>query len=42
MPQPHDYGAYIWPAYILTGLVWAILIVASLVQARRWRKRAGK
>jgi heme exporter protein CcmD len=42
MPQPHDYSAYIWPAYILTGLVWTILIVASLVRSRHWKARAEK
>ncbi|HEY0436532.1 MAG TPA: heme exporter protein CcmD [Phenylobacterium sp.] len=36
----HDYGAYIWPAYILTGVVWAVLIGASLIQSARWRRRA--
>ena len=36
----HDYSAYIWPAYALTALVWAVLIGASLVQSARWRKRA--
>jgi heme exporter protein D len=40
MPQPHDYSAYIWPAYGLTALVWAILIGSSVAHARRWRKRA--
>jgi heme exporter protein CcmD len=42
MPQPHDYSAYIWPAYALTGLVWAVLIVSSLAHARRWKGRADK
>jgi heme exporter protein D len=40
MPPAHDYSAYIWPAYGLTALVWAILIGSSLAHARRWRKRS--
>jgi heme exporter protein D len=40
MPPAHDYAAYIWPAYGLTVLVFAVLIVSSLTHARRWRKRA--
>lgn len=40
MPHPHDYAAYIWPAYGITALVFAILIASSLTHARRWRKRA--
>lgn len=35
-----DYAAYIWPAYGVTAAVFAILIVASLAHARRWKKKA--
>ena len=34
------YAAYIWPAYGLTVLVFALLIAGALGHARRWRKRA--
>lgn len=34
------YAAYIWPAYIITALVFAGLIVGSLHHARRWKRRA--
>ena len=36
----HDYSAYIWPAYALSALVLGGLAVASVLHARRWRKRA--
>ena len=34
------YGAFIWPAYAITAVVFAGLIVSSLGHARRWKKRA--
>lgn len=34
------YAAFIWPAYGLTALVFAVLIVGALNHARRWKKRA--
>jgi heme exporter protein D len=34
------YGAFIWPAYAVTLLIFAGLIVGSLRHARRWKKRA--
>jgi heme exporter protein D len=34
------YAAYIWPAYAITALVFAILIIGALSHARRWRRRA--
>jgi heme exporter protein D len=39
MPH-HDYAAYIWPAYGLSALVLGALAIASMLHARRWRKRA--
>ena len=33
------YAAFIWPAYGITALSFAIMIGASLAHARRWRKR---
>ena len=42
MPDLHagKYAAYIWPAYALTVLVFAALIVGAVGHARRWRRRA--
>ena len=34
------YGAYLWPAFAVTALVFAGMIIASLGHARRWRHRA--
>jgi heme exporter protein D len=34
------YAAYIGPAYAITALVFAALVVSSLSHARRWRRRA--
>jgi heme exporter protein D len=42
MPDLHlgKYAAYILPAYGITLLVFAILIVGALTHARSWRRRA--
>jgi heme exporter protein D len=40
MPELGKYAAYIWPAYGITALVFAGMIVGSLRHARRWRQRA--
>ncbi|HEV2532681.1 heme exporter protein CcmD [Phenylobacterium sp.] len=34
------YAAFIWPAYGVTALTFAIMIAASLAHARRWKRRA--
>ncbi len=34
------YALFIWPAYGLTALVFAGMIVSSLGFARRWRRKA--
>jgi heme exporter protein D len=34
------YAAFIWPAYAITALTFAIMIGASLAHARRWKARA--
>ncbi len=34
------YAAFVWPAYGITVLVFAALIVGALAHARRWRRRA--
>jgi heme exporter protein D len=31
------YAVFVWPAYGLTVLVFALLIISSLIRARRWR-----
>lgn len=33
------YGAFVWPAFAITALVFAGMIAASLAHARRWRAR---
>jgi heme exporter protein D len=42
MPDLHagKYAAYIWPAYGLTLLMFAVLIAGALGHARRWRRKA--
>ncbi len=32
------YALFVWPAYAVTGLVFAVLILDSLLRARRWRR----
>jgi heme exporter protein D len=32
------YAIFVWPAYAVTGVVFAILILDSLLRARRWRR----
>ncbi len=34
------YAAFIWPAYGISALAFAWMIVDSLVRARRWRRAA--
>jgi heme exporter protein D len=34
------YAFYVWPAYGITALMFAVLIATSIGHARRWRKRA--
>jgi heme exporter protein CcmD len=33
------YALFIWPAYLVTGLVFAALVGLSLGHARRWKRR---
>ena len=40
MPELGKYAAYIWPAYGLTAVVFAALIVGALGHARKWKRRA--
>jgi len=32
------YAAFVWPAYAITALVFAVLIADSFARARRWRE----
>jgi len=36
------YGAYVWPAFAVTALVFAAMIATSLAHARRWKARAQR
>jgi heme exporter protein D len=39
----HDkYAAFVWPAYGITALGFAWMIIDTLVRARAWRRRAEK
>jgi heme exporter protein D len=34
------YAVYIWPAYAVTVLAFAWMVLDTLLRARRWRRRA--
>jgi heme exporter protein D len=34
------YAAFIWPAYAITALGFAWMVLDTLLRARRWRRRA--
>ncbi|HUZ14299.1 MAG TPA: heme exporter protein CcmD [Caulobacteraceae bacterium] len=34
------YAIYVWPAYAVSVLVFAWMILDTLIRARRWRRRA--
>jgi heme exporter protein D len=34
------YAAYVWPAYGVTALVFALMVLDTLLSARRWRRKA--
>jgi heme exporter protein D len=36
------YAAFIWPAYAITGLGFAWMLIDTLARARRWRRRAER
>ncbi len=42
MNEAVSYAAYVWPAYGLSGLVIAALVVDTVLRARRWRREAEK
>jgi heme exporter protein D len=34
------YAVYVWPAYAITALVIAAMVLDTLIRARRWRRAA--
>jgi heme exporter protein D len=36
------YALFVWPAYGLTALVFAVLIADSLARARRWKRAVAQ
>jgi heme exporter protein D len=40
MTLPDKYAAFVWPAYAATALVFAWMVIDTLLRARRWRRRA--
>jgi heme exporter protein D len=34
------YAIFVWPAYGVTAVIFAGMIIDSLARARRWRRRA--
>ena len=34
------YAVFVWPAYGVTALVFLVLILDTLLRARRWRRAA--
>jgi heme exporter protein D len=40
MHPAHDYAAYIWPAYGLSGGMFLLMSIAAIVHARHWKRRA--
>ena len=40
--QAGKYAVFVWSAYGLSALVFAVLIVNSLLSARRWRREVER
>ena len=39
----HDkYAFFVWPAYGVTALVFAWMVIDTLLRARRWRRQAER
>ena len=39
----HDkYALFVWPAYAITALVFAWMVVDTLIRESRWRRRAER
>jgi heme exporter protein D len=37
---PDKYAAFVWPAYGVTALVFAWMLLDTLLRAARWKRRA--
>ena len=37
---PDRYAAFVWPAYGVTALMFAWMVIDTLVRAARWKRRA--
>jgi heme exporter protein D len=40
--DPGRYGAFIWPAYAVTALVFLGMIAETLLRTRRWKREAER
>ena len=39
----HDkYALFVWPAYAVTALVFAWMVIDTVLRARDWRRRAER
>jgi len=39
----HDkYALFVWPAYAITAVVFAWMVIDTLLRARTWRRRAER
>ena len=39
----HDkYALFVWPAYAITALVFAWMVVDTVIRAGRWRRQAER
>jgi heme exporter protein D len=37
----HDeYGLFVWPAYAITAVVFAWMVIDTVLRAGRWRRKA--
>jgi len=36
------YAAFVWPAYGVTALIFAWMLIDTLLRARRWRRLAER
>lgn len=36
------YGGYIWPAFAVTAVVLAALVIEALLRSRRWRREVER
>jgi heme exporter protein D len=41
--SPHDkYAAFVWPAYGISALVFAWMVIDTVLRAGRWRRQAER